>query len=211
MIRYVDPIEIAAFATEVGRHLGDTFEARTFSQEGEQGAVVLVNGDERIALLHLTYGERYNNKISFVGLRLDADLSKSTCLSHERGTHTTAVLTRPPKAVANQISRNLLPYYRPQLVSQRNAKAHRDAQRALREAEAARIAALLPGAEHTPTGSDRYYDSEFIKFSGPDGRKTHLSVSSHRGDFDYTLRFGADPAFRRDLIDLLCKHYGTPS
>ncbi|MEU6719852.1 hypothetical protein ABZ897_51075 [Nonomuraea sp. NPDC046802] len=213
MIRYADPSRIAAFAAEVAQHLPDQFEVQTFPQkvqsyrkEQKQDAVVLVNGDERIALLHRKYSES-DDRITFMALCLTADLSDSGSLSHELGTYTTAALTRSPKAVAAQICRNILPYYRTQLDSQRRMEAQRAARRALREAEAERIAALLPGGQYIPSGTNRFYDSELINFSGP-GVKGSLSVYSDRDGLTYSLTFGQDDAFCADLIALIRKHSG---
>ncbi|MFD8560620.1 hypothetical protein ACFV1N_25385 [Streptosporangium canum] len=211
MIRYMNATLVKNFAAEVARYLPDTFEVQTYPQRWEQAAVVLVNGEERIALLHRTRGECCNDKITFMGLRLSADLSDPACLSHERGTYTTVALTRPPKAVAAQLGRNLLPYYRPQLAAQKTAEAHRAARRVARKTEAEQITSLLPGSEYTPTNSQSHYDSELIRFSRPDGAKGTLAVYANRSGLSYTLNFGPDAAFRDDLIALLDRHYGTPS
>ncbi|MEV0149750.1 MULTISPECIES: hypothetical protein [unclassified Nonomuraea] len=207
MIRYCDAARVAAFASDVAQHLPETFEVQTFPQKWEKAAIVLVNGDERIALLHRTFSECHNNKVTFMGLRLEADLSDPACLSFEKGTTTTAALTRSPKAVAAQLGRNVLPYYRNQLASQRRMEAHQAAQRSMRRAEAERIVALLPGSEYTPTNTNRFYDSELISFSGPGG-KGRLSVYSDRDGLSYALTFGQDDAFCADLVTLLRKHSG---
>jgi len=211
MIRYVNAAQVKTFAAEVAQHLPGPFEVQTFPQRWEKAAVVLVNGEERIALLHRTYGECSNDKITFMGLSLSADLSDLACLSQERGSYTTAALTRSPKAVAAQLGRNLLPHYRTQIASQKTAEAHHAARRAARKAEAEQITALLPGSEYTPTSSKSHYDSELIHFSRPDGAKGTLAIYANRGGFSYTLNFGPDTAFRDGLIVLLGKHYGTPS
>ncbi|MEU6719766.1 hypothetical protein ABZ897_50640 [Nonomuraea sp. NPDC046802] len=212
MIRYADPGRIAAFAAEVAQHL-TAFEMRTFPQKVEsyykdrlQDAVVLVNGDERIALLHRKYSEP-DDRITFMALDLTADLSDPKCLARERGTYTTAALTRSPKAVAAQISRNILSHYRTQLAAQRKSEAQRKAGHARRETEATRIAALLPGSEYVPANARRLYDSADVIFAGLGG-KGSLSVYSNRDGLTYSLTFGQDDQFCDDLIALIRKHSG---
>ncbi|TDD36104.1 hypothetical protein E1286_38725 [Nonomuraea terrae] len=211
MISYADARRVATFAAEVAQHLPGKFEVQTFPQKWERKAVVLVDGDERIALVHRTVSESCKDRISFIGLRLDADLSKPTCLSSltRRSSHTTASLTRPPKAVAAQVSRNLLPHYRTQIESQKGMEAQREAQRVFRQAEATLIAAQLPGAEYIPTQTNRFFDSEIVRFAGPGGAHESLSVYSSRGGFSYTLTFGQNAAFMADLIALINKHSGS--
>jgi len=204
VICYFDPARVEAFARAVAQHLPEKFEVQKVRQEVGGSGFVLVNGDERIALVHRTYGERDNDRISFKGLPLDVDLSNSRCLGR-MGSTTTAALTRSPKAVASQIIRNLLPHYRAQLEGQRSSEAERKARKARRSAEAERVAALLPGGGHVSGGTDRFYDHELVTSDGPSG-KASLAIYANRDGLSYTLSFGQDDAFCADLIELLRKH-----
>ncbi len=202
MIRYMDPGRVERFAIEIAQHLGEGWERQKVYQDHGIMAPVLVNGDERIALVHSTYGARHAERITFMGLSLDVDLENPKCLHRLRGPMTTAALARPAKTVAAQIDRNLRPAYRRLLDAERSRTAEREAAQAARRAEGERLAALLPGGAQY---SNR--DRELINFVGPDRKAASMTIiSTVQDDFHYSLEFAQDKTFLDDLLDLIRKH-----
>ncbi|MEV4079044.1 hypothetical protein AB0J43_01970 [Nonomuraea fuscirosea] len=96
-------------------------------------------------------------------------------------------MNRPPASIARQITTTLLPRYRPRVLTERAQWDLDLHQHTVRETEAARLAALLPGGRHFP---DTYMSrSSTARWNS---RRAHGGISvfgSDDGGLTYNVSF----------------------
>ncbi|MEU6719834.1 hypothetical protein ABZ897_50985 [Nonomuraea sp. NPDC046802] len=207
MYGYVNFAATLTLAQEMADELGDGFRVQQWDRGPYYGPhLALVSGDLRIALHHKNTGERARERLRFKGLTPGPDLDRAL---RSPGLEISARMNRPPASIARQITTTLLPRYRPRVVTERAQWDLDLHQHTVREAEAARLASVLPSGRHYP---DTYMSvSSTARW---DSRRGHggIHVFGSDGGLTYNASFTAFQLSPAELdIVLALVHSLTPT
>ncbi|WP_346103547.1 hypothetical protein [Nonomuraea maheshkhaliensis] len=206
MYGYIDFPTTLTLAQQVADELGADFRVQQWDRGPYYGVhLALVSGDLRIALHHKNTSERAKGRLRLTGLPPGPELDRAF-RTRTSGLEISARMNRPPVSIARQINRTLLPRYRSRAVTERaqwDLDFHRHT---IREAEAARLAGVLPGG--------RYFPNTWMGVSSTarwDARRAHVHrahggihvFSSDDGDLTYTVDFTAFQLSPAELERLL--------